>query len=73
MLPRAKAIDDKKGQEVGAFMPHFYNAWMAIHERIHQGVDLFGYQGGFIDMLCDRLARTFDISTVGSIRVKLDT
>ena len=40
MLPRAKAIDDKKGQEVGPFMPHFYNAWMAIHDRIYQGVDL---------------------------------
>ena len=40
MLPRATAIDDKKGQEVGPFMPHFYNAWMAIHDRIYQGVDL---------------------------------
>ena len=40
MLPRAKAIDDKKGQEVEPFMPHFYNAWMTIHERIYQGVDL---------------------------------
>ena len=40
MLPRATAIDDKKNQEVGPFRPHFYNAWMAIHERIQQGVDL---------------------------------
>ena len=37
MLPRATAIDDKKGQEVGAFRPHFYNAWMAFTRKRAEG------------------------------------
>ena len=37
MLPRATTIDDKKGQEVGPFRPHFYNAWMASTRKRAEG------------------------------------